>query len=59
MKNFKNIYFGFTGAITFKKADKLRKVVESLDIGKLLIETDMPYMAPGKFRGYDFNFYKN
>ena len=51
MKKFKNLYFGFTGAITFKKAGELRKVVETIPIERLLLETDSPYMAPGEYRG--------
>lgn len=50
-KKFSNLFLGFTGAITFKKSDDLRKVVESVPLEKILLETDAPFMAPGKFRG--------
>lgn len=50
-KKFKNLFLGFTGAITFKKSDELRKVVENVPLERILLETDAPFMAPGKFRG--------
>eukprot|EP01080_Neovahlkampfia_damariscottae_P011342 gene11342-4510_t len=50
-KNFKNLYFGFTGAITFKKSDALRQVLNHIPLDRILLETDAPYMAPGKYRG--------
>jgi TatD DNase family protein len=51
MNQFPNLYFGFTGAITFKKSDKLRESVASVPLERILLETDAPYMAPGKYRG--------
>ncbi|MCI8308361.1 MAG: TatD family hydrolase [Lachnospiraceae bacterium] len=44
-------YIGVGGVLTFKNASKLRKVVEEIDIRRLLIETDCPYMAPVPYRG--------
>eukprot|EP01134_Creolimax_fragrantissima_P001711 CFRG1711T1 len=45
------MYFGFTGAITFKNAHTLRDTVRAIPLNKLLLETDGPYMAPAPFRG--------
>lgn len=44
-------YIGFGGVATFKNAERVRSVVSSVDITKLLLETDCPYMAPVPFRG--------
>jgi TatD DNase family protein len=41
----------FSGIITFKNAEALRKTVEDLPLEKLMIETDSPYLAPMPFRG--------
>jgi len=39
------------GTVTFEKAEELRKVVEYIPIGSLLVETDAPYLAPQPHRG--------
>src|SRR5579885_1457788 len=44
-------YVGFTGILTFKKSDELRAIAAELPADRILIETDAPYLAPGKFRG--------
>lgn len=44
-------YIAFGGVATFKNAERVRSVVASVDIDKLLLETDCPYMAPVPFRG--------
>ena len=44
-------HLGFTGIITFKNATALREVVAATPIGRLLIETDSPYLAPMPHRG--------
>jgi TatD DNase family protein len=41
----------FTGIVTFKKSDDLRAIAASLPDDRFLVETDAPYLAPGKFRG--------
>ncbi|RAI43446.1 TatD family hydrolase [Rhodoplanes roseus] len=42
---------GFTGIVTFKKSDALRALAAELPADRILVETDAPYLAPGKFRG--------
>ncbi|SFJ27252.1 TatD family hydrolase [Bradyrhizobium sp. Gha] len=45
------LYIGFTGILTFKKSDTLRALAAELPSDRILVETDSPYLAPGKFRG--------
>ncbi|KIZ37374.1 MULTISPECIES: TatD family hydrolase [Rhodopseudomonas] len=42
---------GFTGILTFKKSQALRDLAAELPADRILVETDSPYLAPGKFRG--------
>ena len=44
-------YISFTGNITFKKAEKIRKILRSVKIDRLLLETDSPFMTPIPYRG--------
>ncbi len=46
-----DVYFSFSGIITFNKAEDLRKQLKLISISKILIETDSPYLAPVPFRG--------
>ena len=41
----------FTGILTFKKSDALRDLAAELPGDRIMVETDSPYLAPGKFRG--------
>ena len=45
------LYIGFTGILTFKKSQALRDLAAELPADRILVETDAPYLAPGKFRG--------
>src|SRR3569623_1979297 len=45
------LYIGFTGILTFKKSATLRALAAVLPSDRILVETDSPYLAPGKFRG--------
>ena len=45
------LYVSFTGILTFKKTDELRAIARDLPADRILVETDAPYLAPGKFRG--------
>ena len=40
-----------SGIVTFKKSEELKKVAIDVPMERLLIETDAPYLAPGKYRG--------
>lgn len=52
-KNFEKLgfYFGIGGVISFKNSKKLKEVVEYLDLSKIVLETDAPYLAPSPHRG--------
>jgi TatD DNase family protein len=41
----------FAGNVTFKKAENLRDAARVVPLGKLLIETDCPFLTPVPFRG--------
>jgi TatD DNase family protein len=41
----------FTGIITFKKSQELRDLAAELPADRIMVETDAPYLAPGKWRG--------
>jgi len=41
----------FTGILTFKKSLALRELAAELPANRIMVETDAPYLAPGKFRG--------
>lgn len=45
------LYIAIGGVITFKNAKKLVDVVKMIPEDRLLIETDLPYLAPEPFRG--------
>lgn len=45
------LYVSFSGILTFKKSEELRAVAKSVPLDRLLVETDAPYLAPGKYRG--------
>jgi len=45
------LYVSFTGILTYKKTDELRAIARDLPADRILVETDSPYLAPGKFRG--------
>ena len=44
-------FISFTGILTFKTSDALRAIAAELPADRILLETDAPYLAPGKFRG--------
>ncbi len=44
-------FVSFTGILTFKNSAALRAIAAELPAGRILVETDAPYLAPGKFRG--------
>ncbi|MCB8951657.1 MAG: TatD family hydrolase [Ardenticatenales bacterium] len=44
-------YLGFTGPVTFKKADALRAVAVRVPEERILVETDAPFLTPHPYRG--------
>ena len=44
-------FVSFTGILTFKNSAALRAIAAELPAGRILVETDAPYLAPGKYRG--------
>ena len=48
-------WLGYTGVITFKKSDELRRAVVATPIDRLLVETDAPYLSPEPFRSQKVN----
>lgn len=44
-------YIGFTGIVSFPKADNVRDALRAVPLERLLIETDSPYLAPVPHRG--------
>ena len=44
-------YLSFTGVITYKNADEVRKSASIVPLDRIMIETDAPYLAPVPFRG--------
>ena len=48
-------HIGFTGAVTFKKNDDLRKACALAPLDKLLVETDAPYLSPEPVRAQKTN----
>lgn len=44
-------YVSFSGILTFKKSEDLRAIAAELPADRVLVETDAPFLAPGKFRG--------
>jgi TatD DNase family protein len=45
------LFVSFTGIVTFKKSDELRAIAAELPADRILVETDAPYLAPGRMRG--------
>ena len=44
-------YISMSGIVTFRNAEELRSIFLSIPIGRLLVETDSPYLAPAPRRG--------
>jgi len=41
----------FTGILTFKNSQNMRDIASELPADRIMVETDAPYLAPGKHRG--------
>jgi TatD DNase family protein len=44
-------YVGVDGPITFKNPKDILSIVEHIDLNRILVETDSPYLAPMPYRG--------
>lgn len=44
-------YVSFSGILTFPKSEALRAIARDVPAGRLLVETDAPYLAPVPVRG--------
>lgn len=44
-------FISIPGTVTYKKASKIRRVAREIPLGRLLLETDAPYLAPEPYRG--------
>jgi TatD DNase family protein len=44
-------YVSFSGIVTFKRSDDLRRIAAAVPSRRLLVETDAPYLAPEPYRG--------
>jgi TatD DNase family protein len=45
------LWVSFTGILTFKNSQSLRDIARDLPADRIMVETDAPYLAPGKHRG--------
>ena len=45
------LFVSFTGILTFKNSGALRQIAAALPPDRILVETDAPYLAPGRHRG--------
>lgn len=44
-------YLSFSGTLTYPKAGPLREVARQVPLGRILVETDCPYLPPQPWRG--------
>jgi len=44
-------HVAYGGPLTFKKSDELRQAAKQTPVGRIITETDAPYMAPEPLRG--------
>lgn len=46
-----NFYISFAGSITYPNSQKLRNVAKKIELDKILLETDCPWLTPQPVRG--------
>ncbi|XP_061584280.1 putative deoxyribonuclease TATDN2 [Cololabis saira] len=46
LKEFPNLYVGFTALITYTKANEARNAVRQIPLNRIVLETDAPYFLP-------------
>ena len=44
-------FISFSGVLTFKKSEELRRIAKMVPPERLLVETDAPYLSPEPHRG--------
>ena len=44
-------HLGFTGPLTYKRADDLRAIAARVPLDRIVLETDAPYLSPQRKRG--------
>jgi TatD DNase family protein len=44
-------YISFAGNVTYKNAEKLRELARNTPQNRIFVETDAPFLSPGKYRG--------
>ena len=47
----REIYFSFSGILTYKNAPKIQEAAMKIPLDRILIETDAPFLAPQPVRG--------
>ncbi len=45
------LFISFTGILTFKNTQNLRDIAAGVPADRIMVETDAPYLSPGKHRG--------
>ena len=55
LSNYSECKLGFTGLVTYSHASQVHKVVEHVDIDRILLETDAPYFLPSGARKNSMN----
>ncbi len=48
-------YISFTGIVTFKNAELAREAAMAVPLGRMMLETDCPYMSPAPMRNQKIN----
>lgn len=44
-------FIGIAGPVTFEKSQDMKTVARQIDFGRLLVETDAPFLTPSPYRG--------
>jgi TatD DNase family protein len=47
----RGLYLSFSGIVTFRKSTELQAIARDAPLGRILVETDAPYLAPMPHRG--------
>ena len=45
------VYFSISGIVTYDTAQDLQLAVNNIPLNKILVETDIPYLAPEPYKG--------